>query len=156
MSLYSFFIQIFGCLVCAKNWSRCLFYSLIYISKIQPSCTYPPMELTPGEKREEENGDRHLFRSNFSHINQNIKIIVKSLEALERTWDFPGGASDREPACLYRRHRRRRLDPSVGKMPWRRKWQLTHFLDWKIPWTEDPGRLQSMGLQRVGCNSAST
>ena len=23
-------------------------------------------------------------------------------------------------------------------------------LDWKIPWTEEPGRLQSMGLQRVG------
>ena len=23
---------------------------------------------------------------------------------------------------------------------------------WKIPWTEDPGRLQSMGLQRVGHN----
>ena len=23
-------------------------------------------------------------------------------------------------------------------------------LAWKIPWTEDPGRLQSMGLQRVG------
>ena len=21
---------------------------------------------------------------------------------------------------------------------------------WKIPWTEDPGRLQSMGSQRVG------
>ena len=21
---------------------------------------------------------------------------------------------------------------------------------WKIPWTEEPGRLQSMGLQRVG------
>ena len=21
---------------------------------------------------------------------------------------------------------------------------------WKIPWTEDPGRLQSVGLQRVG------
>ena len=25
-------------------------------------------------------------------------------------------------------------------------------LAWKIPWTEDPGRLQSMGLQRVGHN----
>ena len=27
-----------------------------------------------------------------------------------------------------------------------------HFsiLPWKIPWTEEPGRLQSMGLQRVG------
>ena len=23
-------------------------------------------------------------------------------------------------------------------------------LAWKIPWTEDPGRLQSVGLQRVG------
>ena len=23
---------------------------------------------------------------------------------------------------------------------------------WKIPWTEEPGRLQSMGLQRVGYN----
>ena len=25
-------------------------------------------------------------------------------------------------------------------------------LAWKIPWTEEPGRLQSMGLQRVGLN----
>ena len=23
---------------------------------------------------------------------------------------------------------------------------------WKIPWTEEPGRLQSMGFQRVGHN----
>ena len=23
-------------------------------------------------------------------------------------------------------------------------------LAWKIPWTEEPGRLQSMGLQKVG------
>ena len=29
---------------------------------------------------------------------------------------------------------------------------VTHssILAWEIPWTEDPGRLQSMGLQRVG------
>ena len=25
-------------------------------------------------------------------------------------------------------------------------------LAWKIPWTEEPGRLQSMGLQSVGHN----
>ena len=24
------------------------------------------------------------------------------------------------------------------------------ILAWKIPWTEEPGRLQSIGLQRVG------
>ena len=26
------------------------------------------------------------------------------------------------------------------------------FLAWRIPWTEEPGRLQSMGLQRVTYN----
>ena len=25
-------------------------------------------------------------------------------------------------------------------------------LAWKIPWTEEPGRLQSIGFQRVGCH----
>ena len=28
-------------------------------------------------------------------------------------------------------------------------------LAWKIPWTEEPGRLQSMGSQRVGHNLAT-
>ena len=27
---------------------------------------------------------------------------------------------------------------------------------WKIPWTEEPGRLQSMGSQRVGHNWATS
>ena len=32
------------------------------------------------------------------------------------------------------------------------KEMATHssILAWNIPWTEEPGRLQSMGLQRVG------
>ena len=29
------------------------------------------------------------------------------------------------------------------------------ILAWRIPWTEEPGRLQSMGLQRVGNDSAT-
>jgi len=31
------------------------------------------------------------------------------------------------------------------------KGMATHpgILAWRVPWTEDPGRLQSMGLQRV-------
>ena len=33
----------------------------------------------------------------------------------------------------------------------RRQWHPTPVLfAWKIPWTEEPGRLQSMGLLRVG------
>ena len=35
---------------------------------------------------------------------------------------------------------------------WEEKAIATHSstLAWKIPWTEEPGRLQSMGSQRVG------
>ena len=34
----------------------------------------------------------------------------------------------------------------------------THFstVAWKIPWTEEPGRLQSMGPLRVGHNRATS
>ena len=42
------------------------------------------------------------------------------------------------------------FDPWVGKIPWRRAWQPNPgFLAWEIPRTEEPGGLQSMGLQRV-------
>ena len=39
----------------------------------------------------------------------------------------------------------------VGEEPLE-KGMATHFsiIAWRIPWTEEPGRLQSMGLQRVG------
>ena len=48
--------------------------------------------------------------------------------------------------------RRGGLDPWVKKIPWRRKWQPA----WRIPWTEKPGRLQSMELQRDVSNWALT
>ena len=38
----------------------------------------------------------------------------------------------------------------LGKIPWRREWQPTLVLLWRIPWTEEPGELQSIGSQRVG------
>ena len=41
---------------------------------------------------------------------------------------------------------------SLGQEDPLEKARATHSstLAWKIPWTEEPGRLQSMGLQRVG------
>ena len=38
------------------------------------------------------------------------------------------------------------------------KEMATHstILAWKIPWTEEPSRLQSMGLQRVGHDRATS
>ena len=41
---------------------------------------------------------------------------------------------------------------SLGREDLLEKETATHssVLAWKIPWTEEPGRLQSMGSQRVG------
>ena len=33
--------------------------------------------------------------------------------------------SGKEPACQCRRHKSHGFDPWLGKIPWRRKWQLT-------------------------------
>ena len=41
---------------------------------------------------------------------------------------------------------------SLGREDPLEKGMATHssILAWRIPWTEEPGGLQSMGLQRVG------
>ena len=41
---------------------------------------------------------------------------------------------------------------SLGREDLLEKEMATHssILAWEIPWTEEPGRLQSMGSQRVG------
>ena len=46
------------------------------------------------------------------------------------------------------------LVPFLGQEDPLEKGMATHssILAWKIPWTEEPGRLQSMRLQRVGHN----
>ena len=61
---------------------------------------------------------------------------------------LPWWLSGKESACQCRR---------LGFNPWVRKIPLekemaTHssILAWRIPWTEEPGGLQSMGLQRMG------
>ena len=42
----------------------------------------------------------------------------------------------------------------MGEEDLLKKGMTTHssILAWEIPWTEEPRRLQSMGLQRVGHN----
>ena len=52
---------------------------------------------------------------------------------------------------------KRNYYPSLRKISWRRKWQPnSHILAWEIPWTEEPGGLQSKGLQRVRHDRALT
>ena len=43
------------------------------------------------------------------------------------------------------------VDPWDGKIPWRKEQLLILvFLPWRIPWTEEPVGLLSVGLQRIG------
>ena len=92
---------------------------------------------------------------------------------------FPGDSVSKESTSNsgdQLQCRRPEFDPSVGKILWRTEWQLTpvfspgkfhgqRSLAGYSPWghrgawratvhgvTEEPGRLQSMGLQRVGHN----
>ena len=60
---------------------------------------------------------------------------------------FPDGSEAKETACNAGD---RGLIPGSG----RSEGTATHssILAWRIPWTEEPGGLQSMGLQRVGHN----
>ena len=64
---------------------------------------------------------------------------------------FPGGASGKKkPACQCGRCQR--LVQPLGQKDPLEEGMVTHsgILAWRIPWTEEPGRLQSIGSQRVG------
>ena len=68
-------------------------------------------------------------------------------------WKFPGGSVVKNLPAMQ--------ETQVWFLGWedplRRKWQPTAvFLARKIPWTEEPGRLQSIESQRVGHDWAHT
>ena len=61
--------------------------------------------------------------------------------------DFHGGSDGKVSVCNTGD-----LVPSLGPEDLLEKEMAIHSstIAWKIPWTEEPGRLQSMGSQRVG------
>ena len=69
--------------------------------------------------------------------------------ALENVGGFIGSSDGKESACNAGD-----LDSISGLGRSLEKEMATHsnILAWRIPWTEKPGRLQSMGLQRVRHN----
>ena len=80
-------------------------------------------------------------------------IQKKSKPLKDVTQGFPGSSDSKESAC---NGGGLGLIPRLWRSPLRRAWQPTPvFLPGEFPWTEDPGRLQSMGLKRVGHNWAT-
>ena len=80
-------------------------------------------------------------------MNLEDTMLSKISQKQKDEWDFSGRTSGKEPTCQCRNHMKRH----ESEDPLRRA-LATHssILAWRIPWTEDPGELQFMGLQRVG------
>ena len=101
------------------------------------------------------------FESLIEHTfptNSQVKVQLRDLHAwpiisqnLIPTWKtgqgFPGGSVVKR----IRLPMQETWVPSLGREDLLEKEMTTHFsiLAWKIPGTEEPGRLQSMGSQRV-------
>ena len=82
----------------------------------------------------------------FSSLSHHTQVLKNMLECVRK--GFPSG-NGKESTCQCRRLKRHGFDSWVRKIPWRRKWQPIPILAWKIPWTEESGKLQSLGSQRV-------
>ena len=65
---------------------------------------------------------------------------------------FPGGSAVKNPPAMQ--ETQEMLDQSLGREDPPEKSMATHssILAWRIPWTEEPGRLVATGSQRVGHN----
>jgi len=72
-----------------------------------------------------------------------IYRIPEAFQAVLVINNPPVNAGDRRDAGLI---------PGSGKSPGGGHSHPLQFLAWRIPWTEEPGRLQSLGLQRIGHN----
>ena len=85
-------------------------------------------------------------------LKPNPRSLELSGAPCERAKGFPGGAVVKNPPANAG-DARDAGSILVWKDPLEEE-MATHscILAWKIPWTEEPGRLQSMGLQGVGHN----
>ena len=85
-------------------------------------------------------GHWHVLRTDFSpsHLSDTLSI---------RDNRFPGGSDGK--ASVYNGGDLG-SSPGLGRSLEKEMAIHSSTIAWKIPWTEEPGRLQSMGSQRVG------
>ena len=87
------------------------------------------------------------------HISWISRVTISSLDVLLFLFgtsllfhDFPGGSDGK--ASVYNAGDPG-LIPQLGRSPGEGNGNHSSTIAWKIPWTEEPRRLQSMGSQRV-------
>ena len=74
-------------------------------------------------------------------------LVFQGFMLSQRTESYPGGSEVRNLPAMQET-----WVPSLSQEDPLEEGMATHssILGWRIPWTEEAGRLQSMGLQRVG------
>ena len=103
------------------------------------------------------------------HLSVQFSSVTQSSPTL---WDPMDCSTSGFPVCYHSRSYSTEVAQTVKRLPtmretwvWSLGWEFplekemaTHSstLTWKIPWTEEPGRLQSMGSQRVGHDWATS
>ena len=73
-------------------------------------------------------------------------ITTKKRKKLKENLSFPGSSDSKVSACNAGDQG---SIPGSGRSPGEGNGNHSSILAWKIPWTKEPGRLQSIGLQRV-------
>ena len=67
-------------------------------------------------------------------------------------WGLPGGSVGKEPACNAGEAGDKDSILGWGSTPGEGHGNPLQYLAWRIPWTKEPGGLQSIGLHRVRHN----
>ena len=68
----------------------------------------------------------------YAHIHIGISLVAQTVKCLSTMWET-------------------RVQSLVWEDPLEKEMAIhSSTIAWKIPWTEEPGKVQSMGSQRVG------
>jgi len=81
----------------------------------------------------------------MENIQYDISDSILNCILISETWGLPMWLSHKESACNAGD---RSLIPGSGKSPGAGNGYPLHILAWEIPWTEEPGGLQSVGVTK--------
>ena len=130
-------LQSMGSLRVGHDWatSLSLFAFMHWGRKWQPTPVF-----LPGESQGEPGG---LLSMGLHKVGHDWSDLAAAVDA--------GGPSCEEPTCQCRRCWRCRFCPWWGRRsPGGGNGNPLQYSCWRIPWIEEPGRLQYKGSQRIG------
>ena len=111
-------------------------------------CPGPPVPTHSLSLAKHQTRTAFPFSKNALSFQRKNKILNVSRVCINgQSLDFPGGSDNKASACNAGD---RGSIPGSGGLLEKEMAPHSSTVAWRIPWTEKPGRLQSMGSHRVG------